>query len=480
MLNKRPVPPLLVSVQVAGAAPQNYRFTGPFRIGRTEDCDVCVKSEFVSRSHMKVDFENGRWVARDLGSSNGVYLDGERVPQVDVNSASTFRLGIEGPTVTLESSPAVPAPPPAANVDNYVERYFTATPDAPAGEHTMLVRRAFQQIQTKQKRKYTNVIAALGIAVIAAGGYAFYVHLQFGKQRALAESIFYSMKSVDLEIAGMEKLVTDTNNAAGMEAVKNYQKRRKEMEKTYDQFLSSMRTYDPKMSQEDRLILRVARIFGECELNMPPGFAGEVRTYIRKWQSSPRYKKAIQLAHDKGYTQRITQEFLARDLPPQFFYLGMQESDFDPFISGPMTHKGIAKGMWQFIPETAVKYGMKVGPLLDLRRPDPGDDRHHWEIETTAASRYIKDLYSTDAQASGLLVIASYNWGEDRVIKLIRSLPMNPHERNFWKLLAAYRDQIPQETYDYVYYIFSAAVIGENPRLFGFDFDNPLGQLEQK
>ncbi|MCU1257277.1 MAG: hypothetical protein JWO80_162 [Bryobacterales bacterium] len=480
MLNKEPVPPLLVSVQVAGAPQQNFRFTGPFRIGRTDDCDVCVKSEFVSRSHVKVDFENGRWVARDLGSSNGVYLNGERVPQVDIASASTFRLGIEGPTVRLESSPADPAPSPAATVDKYVERYFTATAGAPAGEHTMLVRRAFQQIQTKQKRRYTNVIAALGIAVIAVAGYAFYVHLQFGKQRALAESIFYSMKSVDLDIAGVEKLVTDTNNAAGMEAVKKYQQRRKEMEKNYDQFLSSLRTYDPKMSQEDRLILRVARIFGECELNMPGGFVDEVHTYIRKWQSSARYKRAIQLAHDKGYTQRITQEFLARDLPPQFFYLGMQESDFDPFISGPMTHKGIAKGMWQFIPETAVKYGMKVGPLLDLRRPDPGDDRHHWEIETTAASRYIKDLYSTDAQASGLLVIASYNWGEDRVIKLIRSLPMNPRERNFWKLLAAYRGKIPQETYDYVYYIFSAAVIGENPRIFGFDFDNPLGQLEQK
>jgi membrane-bound lytic murein transglycosylase D len=76
--------------------------------------------------------------------------------------------------------------------------------------------------------------------------------------------------------------------------------------------------------------------------------------------------------------------------------------------------------------------------------------------------------------------MASYNWGEDRVIRLIRSMPANPRERNFWKLLEAHRDQIPQETYDYVYYIVSAATIGENPRLFGFDFDNPLAHLETK
>ena len=186
----------------------------------------------------------------------------------------------------------------------------------------------------------------------------------------------------------------------------------------------------------------------------------------------------MRLAHDKGYTRQITEELLAQDLPPQFFYLALQESDFDPYISGPMTHKGIAKGMWQFIPETAVKYGLHVGPLVDFRRPDPADDRHHYDRLTKAAAHYLKDLYSTDAQASGLLVMACYNWGESRVVPLVRSMPANPRDRNFWKLLAGYREKVPQETYDYVFYIVSAAVIGENPRLFGFDFDNPLGRLE--
>jgi hypothetical protein len=70
--------------------------------------------------------------------------------------------------------------------------------------------------------------------------------------------------------------------------------------------------------------------------------------------------------------------------------------------------------------------------------------------------------------------MASYNWGERRVINLLRSMPANPRERNFWKVLEKYRDRVPKETYDYVLYIVSAAVIGENPRLFGFPFDNPL------
>jgi hypothetical protein len=51
-------------------------------------------------------------------------------------------------------------------------------------------------------------------------------------------------------------------------------------------------------------------------------------------------------------------------------------------------------------------------------------------------------------------------------------MPGNPRDRNFWKLLEQHN--IPKETYDYVFYIFSASVIGENPQLFGFDFENPL------
>jgi hypothetical protein len=51
-------------------------------------------------------------------------------------------------------------------------------------------------------------------------------------------------------------------------------------------------------------------------------------------------------------------------------------------------------------------------------------------------------------------------------------MPQNPRERNFWRLLSM--KEIPQETHDYVFYIFSAAVICENPGLFGFDFTCPM------
>lgn len=70
--------------------------------------------------------------------------------------------------------------------------------------------------------------------------------------------------------------------------------------------------------------------------------------------------------------------------------------------------------------------------------------------------------------------MASYNWRERRIVERLRKMPLNPRERNVWTLLARYPEDVPTETYDYVFSILSAAVIGENPRLFGFRFDNPL------
>ncbi len=459
------------------AAPAQYRFQKSFRIGRVEPCEVCIIDDHVSRIHAAVEFGSGHWVIRDLNSSNGIFSAGERVASVAISDGAIVKLGILGPQLSfqLEPAPVRKAVAEQPDVNAYVDRYFKKpSANESFGDHTMLVRKAFAQVQTKQRSRYWIVIVALLALAGVGAGIAYREHRTAAQERETAENLFYGMKSLDVDIARIQQLVADSNSEKGREEVKNFETRRREMQANYDRFLANMHLYDRKLDQREQLILRVARIFGECELAAPPQFIAEVNNYIQKWQSSSRFKNAIALANEKGYTKRIADEFLAQDLPPQFFYLGLQESDFDQYTTGPMTRMGYAKGMWQFIPETAIKYGLHIGPLKDFARPDPGDDRHHWDLETKAAARYIKDLYGTDAQASGLLVAACYNWGEGRVLPLVQSMPLNPRERNFWRLLALYRDKIPQETYDYVFYITSAAVIGENPRLFGFDFDNPL------
>ena len=148
-------------------------------------------------------------------------------------------------------------------------------------------------------------------------------------------------------------------------------------------------------------------MFGECELAAPPDYIDEVNRYIRRWQSTPRFATAVKLANDLGYTRKIAASFTGHGLPAQYLYLAMQESLFNTLAVGPPTRFGYAKGMWQFIPPTANMYGLKLGPLSSVPRADPMDERFNWEKATDAAARYVKNIYATDAQASGLLVMAS-------------------------------------------------------------------------
>ena len=491
------IPALRVRVGIANAAPRDYRFTNTFRIGRVADCELCIEDPHVSRHHATVAFADGQWWIQDQNSANGIWLDGQRVQTLSISQAVSFRLGVEGPRLVMQAetpttahqAPPAPVQVPAQQpvlggetrmIASYTEKYLTGTSDHPAGERTMMIRKAFTKVQKKQKRKYGWVVAGLVLLLCGVGAFAWLRDQQVRKQTAMAQELFYSMKSLDVDIANVERIVSETSGPQGAEQIRKFRERRTAMENQYNNFLSGLKLYDKALSEEDKLILRMARVFGECELAAPPEFITEVKSYIAKWQSSSRYKTAVDRAIANGYHVRIAKEFLDRGLPPQYFYLAMQESNFEPLISGPMTYMGHAKGMWQFIPQTGEKYGLKTGPLFELPRPDPGDERHNWEKATVAASRYIKDIYSTDAQASGLLVMASYNWGEHRIIKLLQTMPANPKERNFWQVLAKYKDKWPDETYNYVYYIFAAAVIGENPRLFGFPFDNPLAHLEKR
>ena len=473
-----------VRIERGQANSADFSFCDAFHVGRDEACDVQILGDpSVSRHHIEVSFHDGSWWLRDDDSTNGTYIDGRKIDDVvPLRTPTKVRLGTGATLLSLvpHGSRSEVVDDGSSSVTQYVQHYFNTSNLEHAGQHTRMIRRAFELVQVKQKRKYAKIIALVSVLFLVAGGYAFYLHVETAKQRDRAEAIFYAMKSLELDIAGIQRIVTESQNDRGIQVINKYRGQRKEMEKNYEQFLGALGFYSPKLTEPERLILRVARIFGECEINMPPGFVAEVQNYVKKWQSSDRLEKAIRTAQEKGYRAKISEAMLAQGLPPQFFYLALQESNFDIYSVGPKTYKGHAKGMWQFIPETAIKYGLRVGPLVDLGRPDPGDERHNFEKATNAAARYLKFIYSTDAQASGLLVMSSYNWGEEKVVKLLRSMPENPKDRNFWRLLTSYRDKIPQETYDYVFYIVSAAVIGENPRLFGFKFDNPLASTEQR
>ncbi|WP_163337201.1 transglycosylase SLT domain-containing protein [Desulfopila sp. IMCC35008] len=452
-----------------------------FRIGRAAECEICIADPVVSRKHAEVVLLADRWWLVDEGSANGLFVNDRRINRLELEGDIRVQLGEGGPGLLIQVS--YPRETAAEKEDpltvtQYQKRYFDDDGEEEAGEHTMMMRQAYKRVQKKQKKRYGSIIAVVTLLFVLAGSVAVYKHLQVAKQRELAGEIFYSMKALELEFAELLESARKSKDPVTIAKVKQFEERNKELEKSYSHFVEQLDIYEKSISPEEKLILRMARTFGECEIFMPEDFADEVMRYIEKWKSTRRFANAVARARQNGYSEPIAGAMLTYNLPPQFYYLAMQESNFNVNACGPKTRWGIAKGMWQFIPSTAKYYGLQTGPLAEVRKPDPNDDRHNFYKSTRAAAKYLRTIYDTDAQASGLLVMASYNWGETRVNRLLREMPENPQERNFWKFLEKYREKIPQQTYDYVFYIFSAAVIGENPRLFGFDMDNPLGFVE--
>jgi membrane-bound lytic murein transglycosylase D len=474
------IPPAVLVRIIRGKVRQGEkRFTSTFLVGRSVECDFQVIEKCVSRNHLQVAFDGEHWRLKDLASANGTFLNDVKIQEILLPENITVELGMGGPllslTVEKEDSPKVEdlqaAKKEFTTETHIIQHYLESSRKEHVGEQTMMFRRAFERVQKRKSIKYQVVIGIGLILLLAAGGVIVFQTNKLHKLRSTAENIFYTMKNLQLQIAKVEEIVLQ--HAESKQTAELLEKRAqlKDMEKEYDGFVKELGVYE-KLPEDEQTILHVARTFGECDVNVPKGFVAEVKRYIKKWQSTDRLERALQRAKQKGYTRLIPRMLAENNLQPQYFFLALQESNFDEHAVGPATSYGYAKGMWQFISPTASRYGLRIGPYMSEAVYDPLDDRFDFWKSTVAAMKYLRDLNSTEAQASGLLVMASYNWGENNIRQIISRMPENPRERNFWRLLG-YKN-IPMETYDYVFSIFSAAVICENQGLFGFNVECPV------
>jgi len=184
------------------------------------------------------------------------------------------------------------------------------------------------------------------------------------------------------------------------------------------------------------------------KFDLPMTINAQVSAYIRHFCGSKKKVFSVYLARSSRYLPMMKGIFKKQGLPQDLAYLAMIESGFSPWARSVAN----AIGPWQFIRETAVRYGLKVNHWIDERR-DP-------EKATVAAARYLKDLYRQFG--SWYLAAAGYNAGEKRVEGAV-----NRHDtRNFWDL--AKKRVLPPETCNYVPQFIAAALITKNPGKYGF------------
>ena len=196
----------------------------------------------------------------------------------------------------------------------------------------------------------------------------------------------------------------------------------------------------------------IRRLAGTSDV--PIDYVPEVVESIHYFKTTGREVFSRWLSRSSAYLPMIREIFWEEGLPQDLAYKAMVESGFNPRAYS----RARAAGVWQFVPRTAVLYGLRRNTWVDERR-DP-------EKSTRAAARHLRNLH--DLFGDWRLVVAAYNCGQGRLQRIIEK----SGTRDFWKLKG-----LPKETQTHVPRFMAAVIISKDPEWFGFvdiDYENPV------
>jgi len=158
------------------------------------------------------------------------------------------------------------------------------------------------------------------------------------------------------------------------------------------------------------------------------------------------------------YREQFAKTIRDAGMPEDLAWLPLIESGF----KAKALSRARALGLWQFIPSTGYKFGLKRNDWVD-ERLDP-------EKATMAAIAYMKELHQIFGDWA--TVLAAYNCGEGNVLRVIRQQKIN-YLDNFWDLY----ERLPRETARYYPRFLAVLAIVKDPVKYGFtlgETDKPL------
>jgi tetratricopeptide (TPR) repeat protein len=109
-----------------------------FTIGRGAENSLCIPATVVSRSHAELIRIGANYLLRDLGSTNGSFVNGDRVAERMLNDGDNLRFGSGGPEMTFRlikaggSAPSSPLRHGESATDNLIYSLTSQLSAAPA------------------------------------------------------------------------------------------------------------------------------------------------------------------------------------------------------------------------------------------------------------------------------------------------------------------------------------------------------------
>src|SRR6267378_2233925 len=171
---------------------------------------------------------------------------------------------------------------------------------------------------------------------------------------------------------------------------------------------------------------------------------------LRWYASNPDY---LQRAFGRAdlYLYQIVTELERRGMPLELALLPVVESAFEPYAYS----RARASGLWQFIPGTGSRFGLKQDWWYDGRRDI---------VESTRAAldylQYLHDEFDGD----WLLAIAAYNCGEALVERAVNMNRAAGRPVDFWDVW------LPGETRAYVPKLLAMKRLVRDPETYGLEF----------
>jgi len=460
-------------VQLTGLGPEKrHPLRGPvIRIGRGEESDLIPERtnlSTVSKQHLEIRRLGDSYRLRDLDSTNGTYLNGQRVQEETLEHGSVFTLGPDGPQFQFryldgagepEPRPAPAAgpktrisatPPAAQDQDQLVEEALHKARQArkTGGEgHTGFFMREAVSTSVKRTRKPLYlVIGGMTLLLMIVSAYAYWT----------IDGLKNEKFDLDQHITSLETRLEDGGDPEEVSRlIEELEKHQEAAKKLKRRLLYKLGVRSEEQDFIETEIRELMAEFGAEDYSIPPEFSTQVRRYVDRYRERDRKNIEQTLTKHWDTLQQVRLSLKNDSLPPDLAYIVVVESAF----SGNSSSSAGAAGLWQLLPGTARAYGLTV--------TDEVDERLDVKKSTEAAGKYLRELIIQFGSGSSvMLALAAYNLGPTRIRRTIRKVEDPIRQRNFWYL---YRVRaLPAETRDYVPKIFAAVIICRNPEQLGF------------